>query len=185
MYKMCSICNQNLTLKANILKLKGFPLRKTVQWHNRISVAEFSLFTRLHDVLQPHMFWYRSKENPKISHCYKSLMQIITYLCNNFNGSFICTYCKREYSNLVIHCIHECGYLNLERMMMVTSIQLFNANIYYFLCRLDKTSQTLILLGENNATIRAYLDTDASSFYDVCAVSLHRMWSKMYKNRLR
>ena len=158
---------------------------ETVQWHNRISVAEFSLFTRLHDVLQPHIFWYRSKENPKISHCYKSLMQIITYLCNNFNGSLICTYCKREYSNLVMHCIHECGYLDLERMMMVTSIQLFNANIYYFLCRLDKTSQTLILLGENNATIHAYLDTDASSFYDVCAVSLHRMWSKMYKNRLR
>ena len=73
---------------------------ETVQWHNRISVAEFSLFTRLHEVLQPHMLWYRSKENPKISHCYISLMQMITYLWNNFNGSFICTYCKREYSNL-------------------------------------------------------------------------------------
>ena len=42
---------------------------ETVQWQNRISDADFSLFSRLHNVHEPHIFWYRSKENPQISRC--------------------------------------------------------------------------------------------------------------------
>ena len=54
---------------------------------------------------------------------------------------------------------------------------------YFFICRLDKTSQTLFLLGENNVQISEYLGAEISRCYDLCAVSLHRMWSKIY-NRL-
>ena len=60
--------------------------------------------------------------------------------------------------------------------MMVTNIQLFDAAVYFFICRLDKTSQTLFLLGENNVWISEYLGAEISRFYDLCAVSLHRMW---------
>ena len=156
---------------------------ETVQWQNRISDADFSLFSRLHTVHEPHIFWYRSKENPYISRCYKSMMQMIAYLSNNLSGPFTCSYCKSEYVNLVQHCIHECRYLDAERIMMVTNIQLFDAAVYFFICRLDKTSQTLFLLGENNVQISEYLGGEISRFYDLCAVSLHRLWSKIY-NRL-
>ena len=37
--------------------------------------------------------------------------------------------------------------------MMVTNVQLFDAAVYFFIFRLDKTSQTLFLLGENNVQI--------------------------------
>ena len=56
---------------------------ETVQWQNRISDADFSLFSRLHNVHKPHIFWYRSNENPQI--CYKSMMQMIAYLSNNLS----------------------------------------------------------------------------------------------------
>ena len=156
---------------------------ETVQWQNRISDADFSLFSRLHTVHEPHIFWYRSKENPYISRCYKSMMQMIAYLSNNLSGPFTSSYCKSQYVNLVQHCIHECRYIEAERIMMVTNIQLFDAAVYFFICRLDKTSQTLFLLGENNVQISEYLGAEISRFYDLCAVCLHRMWSKIY-NRL-
>ena len=156
---------------------------ETVQWQNRISDDDFSLFSRLHTVNEPHIFWYRSKENPHISSCYKSMMQMIAYLSNNLSGPFTCSYCKSQYVNLVQHCIHECRYLDAERIMIVTNIQLFDAAVYFFICRLDKTSQTLFLLGENNVQISEYLGAEISRFYDLCAVCLHRMWSKIY-NRL-
>ena len=109
---------------------------------------------------------------------------IIAYLSNNLSGQFTCSYCKSKYVNLVQHCIHECRYLDAERIMMVTNIQLFDAAVYFFICRLDKTSKTLFLLGENNVQISEYLGAEFSRFYDLCAVSLHRMWSKIY-NRLK
>ena len=84
---------------------------------------------------------------------------------------------------LVKHCIHECRYLDAERIMMVTNVQLFDAAVYFFfICRLDKTSETLFLLGENNVQISEYLGAEIPRCYDLYAVSLHRMWSKIYKN---
>ena len=81
-----------------------------------------SLFSRLHNVHEPHIFWYRSKENPQISRCYKSMMQMIAYLSTNLSGPFTYSYCKIQYVNLVQHCIHECRYLGAERIMMVTNV---------------------------------------------------------------
>ena len=106
---------------------------ETVEWKNRIlSDADFSLFSRLHNVHEPHIFWYRSKENPQISRCYKSMMQMIAYLSDDLSGPFTCSYCKSQYVNLVQHCIHEWRYLDAERIMMVTNIQLFDAAVYFF-----------------------------------------------------
>ena len=67
--------------------------------------------------------------------------------------------------------------------MMVTNVQFFDAAVYFFICRLDKTSQKLFLLGENNVQITEYLGAEIPRFYDLCAASLHRMWSKIYRNR--
>ena len=105
---------------------------ETVEWQNRISDADFSSFSRLHNVHEPHIFWYGSKENSHISRCYKSMMQMIAYLSNYACGPFTCSYCKSQYVNLVQHCIHKCRYLDAERIIMVTNVQLFDAAVYFF-----------------------------------------------------
>ena len=85
------------------------------------------------------------------------MMQMIAYLSNNLSGPFTCSYCTSQYVNLFQHCIHEGRYLDAERIMMVTNVQLFDAAVNFFICRLDKTSQTLFLLDENNVQISEYL----------------------------
>ena len=75
---------------------REFRQYETAQWQNRISDADFSLFSRLHNVPEPHIFWYRSKENPQIYCCYKSMMLVIAYLSNNLSGPFTCSYCKKS-----------------------------------------------------------------------------------------
>ena len=85
--------------------------------------------------------------------------------------------CKSQYVNLVEHCIHECIYLAAERMLLVTSVYMFNAAVFALLCCFDRTFQILVLLGENISEIH--------DFCHLCAVNLHRMWSKIYYSRFR
>ena len=182
-YKMCNIFPSKLIWKR-VMKQRIWQY-ETVQWQNRITNTDFSLFSRLHNVYEPHIFWHSAKENPQSSCYYKSVMQMIALVSNNFRGPFICSYCKSQYVNLVEHCIHECIYLAAERILLVTNVYMFNAAVFALLCSLDRTSQTLVLLGENIAPLNAILGDEIHEFCHLCAVNLHRMWSKIYYCRFR
>ena len=130
-YKMCNIFPSKPIWKR-VMKQRIWQY-ETVQWQNRITNTDFSLFSRLHNVYEPHIFWHSAKENPQSSCYYKSVMQMIALVSNNFRGPFICSYCKSQYVNLVEHCIHECIYLAAERILLVTNVYMFNAAVFALL----------------------------------------------------
>ena len=68
---------------------------------------------------------------------------MIALVSNNFRGPFICSYCKSQYVNLVEQCS--------RKNFIDSSVYMFNAAVFALLCSLDRTSQTLVLLGENIA----------------------------------
>ena len=66
-------------------------------------------------------------------------------------------FCKSQYVILAEHCSHECIYLAAEIIVLVTDVYMFNAAVG------DKIH----------------------NLYHLCAVNLHRMWSKIYYSRLK
>ena len=94
--KMCFQVN----LHGNVIKTK-ISQNEVAIWHDRMISSDFSLFYRVHNVHEPHYLWRIGKQYPQYFQCYKSVMQIIADISNNFIGPFICSYCNRHYDNLV------------------------------------------------------------------------------------
>ena len=63
----------------------------------------------------------------------------------------ICLYYNVYYDNTVDHCINTCTYLGLERARLWSDIQNISIQAYMFLCTVDKSRVTDLLLGMENA----------------------------------
>ena len=59
----------------------------------------------------------------------------------------ICEHCKRNYDNLLDHCIHDCDYLDRPRAHFFPEIFSLGADIYTYLIMQDKQIQVNFLLG--------------------------------------
>ena len=58
-----------------------------------------------------------------------------------------CLYCNVCYINTVDHCFNTCTYLGLERARLWSDIQNISIKAYMFLCTVDKSRVTDVLLG--------------------------------------
>ncbi|MES9994111.1 MAG: reverse transcriptase family protein [Candidatus Thiodiazotropha sp.] len=157
---------------------------EVAMWHDRMNSSDFSLFYRLHNVHEPHYLWRTAKEYPQYFHCYKSVMQMIATISNNFTGPFICSYCNSHYDNRVFHCIYECSYLKNERAILWNDICRLNTGIYTLLRSLDRSSQLLALLGEKIVPLFDILGDNVQVFWHICIVNLDKMWSKYCYRRM-
>ena len=153
-------------------------------WHDRMNSSDFSLFYRLHNVHEPHYLWRIAKQYPQYFKCFKSVIQMIAGISNNFIGPFICSYCNRHYDNLVYHCIHDCSYLTIEREILWHDIYILNADVYTLLRSLDRNSQLLAFLGEKIVSLDDILGDNIESFLFVCIPNLDKMWSKSCYRRI-
>ena len=59
----------------------------------------------------------------------------------------ICGHCKRNYDDLLDHCIHDCIYLDRPRAQFFQEIFSLGADIYTYLIMQDKQTQVNFLLG--------------------------------------
>ena len=59
----------------------------------------------------------------------------------------ICEHCKRNYDNLLDHCIHDCDYLDRPRAHFFQEIYSLGPDIYTYLIMQDTQIQVNFLLG--------------------------------------
>ena len=92
-----------------------------------------------------------------------------------------CLYCNVYYNITVDHCINTCTYLGLERARLWSDIQNISIQAYMFLCTLDKSRVSDLLLGMENAELTRILCNKCEQFKLCCIINLHKMWCK-YKH---
>ena len=89
-----------------------------------------------------------------------------------------CLYCNVYFNNTVDHCINTCTFLGLERVRLWSDIQNISIQAYMFLCTLDKSRVTDLLLGMENAEFTLLLGNKREQFKLCCIINLHKMWCK-------
>ena len=92
-----------------------------------------------------------------------------------------CLYCNVYYDNTVDHCINTCIYLGLERARLWSDTQNISIQAYMFLCTVDKSRVTDLLLGMENAEFTRISGNKIEQFKICCITNLHKMWCK-YKH---
>ena len=76
---------------------------------------------------------------------------MISHLAEMSMDNKFCLYCNVYYNNTVDHCINTCTYLGLERARLWSDIQNISIQAYMFLCTVDKSRVSDLLLGMENA----------------------------------
>ena len=89
-----------------------------------------------------------------------------------------CLYCNVYYNNTVDHCINTCSFFGLNRVRLWSDIQNISIQAYMFLCTLDKSRETDLLLGMENAVFTRILVNKSEQFKLCCIINLHKMWCK-------
>ena len=106
---------------------------------------------------------------------------MISHLAEMSMDNKFCLYCNVYYNNTVDHCINTCTYLGLERARLWSDIQNISIQAYMFLCTLDKSRVSDLLLGMENAELTRILGNKCEQFKLCCIIKLHKMWCK-YKH---
>ncbi|MCG8048280.1 MAG: reverse transcriptase family protein, partial [Candidatus Thiodiazotropha endolucinida] len=116
-------------------------------WQARLSSPELHRFSLLHNEYIPHRFWIISYEHPRLMPCYKSVVQMIASVSNNFTDQITCFNCGVLYENIVDHCLHDCLYVEAERLKLWLDIYQLCPEVYAYMRCLDKEDLSLIFLG--------------------------------------
>ena len=87
-------------------------------------------------------------------------------------------FCNVYYNKTVDNCINTCTYLDLERARLWSDIQNISIQAYMFLCTLDKSRVTVVLLGMEIAEFTRILVNKCEQFKLCCITNLHKMWCK-------
>ena len=104
-----------------------------------------------------------------------SLIQMISYLAEmSMDNKF----CNVYYNKTVDNCINTCTYLGLERARLWSDIQNISIQAYMFLCTLDKSRVTVVLLGMEIAEFTRILVNKCEQFKLCCITNLHKIWCK-------
>ena len=90
-------------------------------------------------------------------------------------------FCNVYYNNTVDHCINTCNYLGLERAGLWSDIQNISIQAYMFLCTLDISRVTDVLLGMEIAEFTRFLGNKCEQFMLCYITNLQKMRCK-YKN---
>ena len=150
-------------------------------WNSRTLTHDFCRFRDIHFEYTPHWVWYLSKERRNLLFPSFSLIQMISHLAEMSMDNKFCLYCNVYYNNTVDHCINTCTYLGLERARLRSDIQNISIQAYMFLCTLDKSRVSDLLLGMENAEFTRILGNKCEQFKLCCIINLHKMWCK-YKH---
>ena len=105
---------------------------------------------------------------------------MISHLAEMSMDNKFCLYCNVYYNNTVDHCINTCTFLGLERVRLWSDIQNISIQAYMFLCTLDKSRVTDLLIGMENAEFTllwvikvSSLSYAALSIFTKCGVSIN------------
>ena len=82
----------------------------------------------------------------------------------------------------ITKCIHECNYLNRPRALLLQEIFYLGVDVYMYLNRQDRQTQTNLLLGVVVPEFLQILSDRSETFKRVCISNLHKLWC-IYKAR--
>ena len=145
-------------------------------WNSRTLTHDLSRFRDINFEYTPHWVWYLSKERRNLLLPSFSLIQMISQLAEMSMDIKFCLYCNVYYNNNVDHCINMCTYLGLERVRLWSDIQNISIQAYMFLCTLDKSRVTDVLLVMEIAEFTRILGNKCEQFKLCCITNLHKMW---------
>ena len=153
-----------------------------LSWFERVSGPEFVRFGALHHDFSPHWLWQFSKDNRKMLKPCISVVQLLSRASSLPFLTTICNHCQKIYVNLLDHCIHECIYLNRPRALLLQEIFYLDVDVYMYLNRQDRQTQTNLLLGVMVPEFLQILSDRSDTFKRICISNLHKLWC-IYKAR--
>ena len=153
-----------------------------LSWFERVSGPEFVRFGALHHDFSPHWLWQFSKDNRKMLKPCISVVQLLSRASSLPFLTTICNHCQKIYVNLLDHCIHECIYLNRPRALLLQEIFYLDVDVYMYLNRQDRQTQTNLLLGVMVPEFLQILSDRSETFKRICISNLHKLWC-IYKAR--
>ena len=151
-------------------------------WFERVSGPELVRSSALHHDFSPHWLWQFAKDNRKMLKPCISAVQLLSRASSLPYLTTTCTHCQKIYVNLLDHCIHECNYLNRPRALLLQEILYLDVDVYMYLNRQDRQTQTNLLLGVVVPEFLQILSDRSESFKRICIFNLHKLWC-IYKAR--